>query len=646
MAAIASHVRSNIFHKPSPGDAASSELRLAAQSWSRLSSTEAQELFDASNKAAMAESAEETCLADEIQPDGNVLRKPSRALTNQGQLLLLMTKMGLLSNSMATQELKNRLAIFAAQSESQANQAAKLSAELDKMSEDYDAVYSDAEQALDTATAAKESLDKARQNLAGLKDELAALKKAKPSDDNKDKIAKLEQQITAGEKDVAAKKQQSEVASQNALDKQATAEAILNKYNIKTEEMNKKFANVGSGLMNGAKTAAEHSESVLNASGMMIKILATFIQKLGESSVDKLQADLEINNKRAAARQADMTRKADEYAEQVRKAEEAEKTSGCIGKILGGLAIAIGAITTIFGGGGLALMAVGIGLMAADAITEAITGESLTGMIMNPIMEYVINPLMNIVGDIITKLIDISPLGLLLKEIEKATGAKILDTLHTVVIAAVTIAAVVAIAMVAKSAAKFAFQKLGKVMTSALVQSAKAAISQAVKKMLPQFVKNGARQVSALASKAAQAALKKFSKVASKISSKFSELTGSTKNSTMKALRINSKEEMQSLLQTSMHRLNYVEQGLQVTKAGVQAGFNIKVAKINEQIAHILSGFKLAERDLDIMRGDVERALAIFQKEEDFGESLREQIINIVKNKHATGMQILRNVTA
>ncbi|MGL9735999.1 MAG: hypothetical protein ACR5LF_11570 [Symbiopectobacterium sp.] len=66
---------------------------------------------------------------------------------------------------------------------------------------------------------------------------------------------------------------------------------------------------------------------------------------------------------------------------------------------------------------------------------------------------------MNILSDIITQVFDKTLLGLLLNAIDKATGANMMDTIHMVVTASVTIAAIVAISLVAKTVSKFMIEK-------------------------------------------------------------------------------------------------------------------------------------------------------------------------------------------
>ncbi|CAM3854295.1 type III secretion system translocon subunit SctE [Serratia silvae] len=652
MAAIVTKPQIEQLIPANPGDSASLELKRVAYGKGRIEPAQAQKINEQAQEV-IAESTEEIYLADEINLQGPALRKPDSQLSNSGKLLLMLTKLGLLSNSMATDTLKNRLAIFSAQSEANAKAAEKLSAELEKMTEENEALQKELKDSTSTLTSAKASLDKAKDSLNDLKGDLAELKKKPETSKNKEQIDKLEGQIAQAEKDVTQKTAQYNSAKATVVEKKDSAQKSLEDLNKKVKEMNKKYGDIPATKLGVQKSAVEHSESVLNATGIMIKMLAVLIKQMGESSVDKLKSDMAINNKRAAARQEEMLKKAAEYDEQVRKAEEAQKTAGCIGKVLGGLAIAIGAITSIFGGAGVALMAVGIGLMAADAITEAVTGKSLTSMVMDPLMEYVISPLMNVVRDIVSAVLDFV-VGGILDLMEAAGGVKLdrekimdsFDTIKTIVTVAVSLAAVVALTMVAKSAAKFAFQKMGNVLTSALGQSVKTAVSQAVKKVLPKFVQNGAKQLSAVASKAATQLSQQLSKVAGKVSNQFGKVSSSMKGSISKAMRIDSPEKMNRLLQTSMNGLGYAEQGLNVTNVGVKGVMDISVANVEKEMANTVAEFNMAKFDTALVKKDIDNVLAVFTQQEKVAQDMRSVLTTMLQKSQDTGMQILRNVHA
>ncbi|MFS1539709.1 MAG: hypothetical protein ACL7BU_14655 [Candidatus Phlomobacter fragariae] len=84
--------------------------------------------------------------------------------------------------------------------------------------------------------------------------------------------------------------------------------------------------------------------------------------------------------------------------------------------------MAIGAVGVLFGGAGIALMAVLIALLSVVFIAEKATARSLTDKIMSPLMEDVFIPLMEIIGKVVDTILEYIALGSLLKEIDKAAG--------------------------------------------------------------------------------------------------------------------------------------------------------------------------------------------------------------------------------
>lgn len=118
------------------------------------------------------------------------------------------------------------------------------------------------------------------------------------------------------------------------------------------------------------KPIEQHIKETLSNTGELLKILSTLIINIGNCAVDKLKDDLEINRKRAMANQNELKRQSEEFDQQVRKAEQTQKIAKCVGQILGGLVMALGAVSALFGGAGIALMAVGVALLEADFIAE------------------------------------------------------------------------------------------------------------------------------------------------------------------------------------------------------------------------------------------------------------------------------------
>ncbi|MCW2483096.1 type III secretion system translocon subunit SctE, partial [Candidatus Symbiopectobacterium sp. NZEC135] len=352
-------------------------------------------------------------------------------------MLFLMAQYQEIASGMDATQRANALAVFLTQSEARMDKARELSAHLDALHETYDgleAEFSQAQQGVDGASddvaQAQRKLDEAQRSLAELLEQLGVTDPDDPSLADNPDVTQAKKEVADAQKALGLAQTTLSDARLIAEQKRAAMQSVLNDINASTAEMNSKYGDVDMTSKGGvvSSNAVTQSEKALTKTAVMIMLITEFIMQMEEASAEKLKNDLELNRIQTKARQAEMQRKSDEYEEQVRKAEEAQKMASCIGKVLGGLAIALGAITTVFGGGGIALMAVGIGLMVADPIVAAITGKSLTEMVMNPLMEHVFMPLMNILGDIVTQIFDKTPLGLLLNAIDKATGANMMDT--------------------------------------------------------------------------------------------------------------------------------------------------------------------------------------------------------------------------
>ena len=337
----------------------------------------------------------------------------------------------------------------------------------------------------------------------------------------------------------------------------------------------------------------------LSSAGTLAMVIGQCIEMMGELSVNKLKNDLSNSDAMQLARQKEMQKKSDEYQEKVRKAEETSKITGCLADILGGLAMIVGAITSVFGGAGVGLMAVGIGLMAADGITEAITGKSLTSMLMEPLMKYVLSPLMDIIGKIVVEIFDKTPLGLLLKAIDDATGLNMMDTIHSVVTAVAAVAVMIAIAYVAKSAGKQLMKALGENMSKLISEAVLTAIKQVVKKVVPAALKNTGKLTSKMLVKLEGSALKNM------------ELAG---------------------------------QYAHLASAGTNLVGNSLVGTLQEDISRMLASLKINEASINISREQMKGFIDYFQGEQEKISAMTMSMSEALMKQQETGRVILRNM--
>lgn len=614
-------------------DAISHKTHISSAQGSRLNLLAQQKSMDDIATGLSDELAREI-EAREAEGDQPVIRQSTAKLTNKSQMLLTMLRYQSVSNSMNEGMLANAAAVFNAQANANIQKAQELSAELDKLQEEFDTQTGVINNLQDVFDSVKAEVGNAKSKLKDAQNTLNNL--LNDPDAQSEDIQKAQTAVDEAQQGLTQASQALSTAQRN-LDKALdNGQKILNNVNAKTAEMNTKYSNVQ--LKNTASvsaTAEQHSEQALTRTAIMIQLITEFIMKMDDVSSDKLKNDLEINKMQTQARQAEMKRKSDEYEEQVRKAEEAQKTAGCIGKILGGLATAFGAITTIFGGGGVALMAVGIALMIGDPVVEALTGQSLTGMVMDPLMEYVLMPLMNVLSDIVSTIFDYTPLGLLLNAIDKATGANMMDTIHTVVTAAVAIAAIVAVAFVAKSAAKFLIEKMSQAMTSAIVQTVKAAIAKVINKLIPTLVKNAAKQGSA-ATRA----------VAAQVSKSIQNVTQSVTKNVTGFLQGSESTILNNLSKINMNHIMLANVGVNTSNGIIQSGMSMNIANIQLEAQKALASFQLAQTDFRILSDIITSYLSRFKQDQEQVQRMGLTLSDMLQSQAAAGASVIKNMKA
>lgn len=612
-----------------------------------------------------------------LQNDAPIVRSPDRPLTDKAQVLLVMAKIKNISENMTVAAMNNALAALKAQSEAKVGMALEASEELDVLISEFEEAEKEYLSVSDehdySETQKRQAEEKLKQISESITDAQKAYNKAKAEYDlhniypynvvEKEKVQAYLDKFKAAERELNLLKDDFGNNFNKIFELTSIIESTKTKMDSLYAEMKKmnEVINTKTGTLNDlcgsiigredmSLMSTKQSERALSSGAVMTLMMMQMMQKIDETSQDKLKNDLEINRAQTKARHAEMKRKSDEYEVQVQKAKDAEKMADCIGKILGGLAIALGAITSIFGGGGVALMAVGIALMAADPIVEAITGESLSSMVMNPLMEHVFMPLMEFIGDVVADIFDKTPLGLLLNAISEATGIDFMDTVHTLVTAAVAIAIVVAVAMVAKSVVKVMIEKMSAAMTTAIVETIKKSIMQVINKIVPQILKNGAKQASAMMNKLAQEiskqVTKQVGKVTKQISNQMDKLSQKVNNSVLNVLKPSDPKSLQNMGDIALNRMGQLRTGLMMTNTGVQAGYDIAISDLYANASEAIADFKLAQADFDILSEMISTYLASYQSTQETISDISRLLSDDLKRKNDTGVFVVNNIKA
>lgn len=228
----------------------------------------------------------------------------------------------------------------------------------------------------------------------------------------------------------------------------------------------------------GDKPVLDGVKNQLNAAATMVLLMTRFAELMGESAENKIEAEQELFRSMQAARQAFMEKKSEEYLEQVRKAEAASKAMGCIGKILGAVLTVVSVVGAAFtGGASLALAAVGVALMGADMLVKQLTGVSFMEKAMKPLMDNILNPMIQAIGKGIADLLKKAGID--------GASAEMAGMIMGAIVGAVAMVAVLAVvAVVGKAAAGRVASAMGNM------------FGKLANEMAPQMLKQAARAVS------------------------------------------------------------------------------------------------------------------------------------------------------
>lgn len=214
----------------------------------------------------------------------------------------------------------------------------------------------------------------------------------------------------------------------------------------------------------------------------LVFLLAVMSELIDKNASEELKASADLKQKLAEAAAKDAEKKAKEYEEQARKADEMQKTMGCVGKALGWLIVAVSTIAAVFtGGASLAFAAVGLALALGDEINQAVNGRSFMADAMQPVMDSIVKPLMDIFAKAFGDLL--KGLG-----VDKST-AEMIGQIMGAVAAAVTMIVGVIVA------GKVASKAVGALMTEFTKTITKNAAQQVAKEVAKNVARTVAKDV-------------------------------------------------------------------------------------------------------------------------------------------------------
>ena len=187
----------------------------------------------------------------------------------------------------------------------------------------------------------------------------------------------------------------------------------------------------------------------------LTSLMLVMSQLIDQSASNDLKAAAELKNKLSEAAAKDSEKKAKEYEDSVRKAEEMQKVMGCIGKILGWVITTVSFAAAIFtGGASLAFATIGLALAMGDEISQAVNGVSFMAEAMKPLMEGIIQPIMEQLGNLFANILE--SFG-----IDKSTAQMIGQIMGAIATAIIMVAAVAVSANIAGKLSQFVARRIG-----------------------------------------------------------------------------------------------------------------------------------------------------------------------------------------
>lgn len=137
------------------------------------------------------------------------------------------------------------------------------------------------------------------------------------------------------------------------------------------------------------KRSLEDMKAELGDAGWQAYILG-IAKELGVKTSVTSEEELSALSAAVQSRAAERRAAHDDYAEQLAKAEEAQKAMGWVSKLLGAALTVLGVVGAAFTGGlSLGLAVIGAALFVADEAHQAATGESFMAKALKPVMDAI-----------------------------------------------------------------------------------------------------------------------------------------------------------------------------------------------------------------------------------------------------------------
>lgn len=394
------------------------------------------------------------------------------------------------------------------------------------------------------------------------------------------------------------------------------------------EEVKKQIEKIKAELKN-APQAAGHSIQ-MNAqktnAARLAEVLAGLEALISNTILEEQKSNVAQAKKRMAERadfQLKEQKKADEAAA---KAAKVSWWTNLFSKIAGAVLTVVGVVAAAFtGGASLILAGVGLALFVADSIAEAITGKSITGQILGPVMKFIV--------DMVKKLADVITDAL----IKAGMDEKIARGLSTAIAAVTAVLVVVLIVAAAVVGAKALLPKIANSITSLLSKKLPMMLQMA-NKMAPSAAKS--LVVTSLKIASTRAASTTAARTAGQTASK--EIA---KISTEAVVAEAAKSSASSTAHFALEAgAKYTQAFGQIAQGGISGGGSIAAADFNRDSAEHRVSVLQSEAVTKAISKTLDDNTEAFNKLTTISQSLIETIHRTLSNENALATRMIQNI--
>ncbi|WP_128420691.1 type III secretion system translocon subunit SctE [Xanthomonas theicola] len=465
-----------------------------------------------------------------------------------------------------------------------------------RLADEYEAASNAVSAAMDRLAALKDTLAGATEEAAALERQLAeaesALAALEPDSPQYQAAMQsrdaLRDALTAAKTKLDGIKNSVRQQQDHVLALQKKADGLLERANLQ-----------GTDLPNAA--VKKDTSNIARLLTLMMQ-LGELMLNTGETRSETQQKLLEVQQDVRVKKLAKDAAKAET---ELAKIEAMNKAMGCIGKILGAVVTAVVVVGAAFtGGASLALAGIGLALMVADEIHQAVTGNSFMEQAMKPLMNL-LQPLLQFVMDKVAGAME--SLG-----VDAQTAKMVAMIAVSVAMAAAVVAlAVTGAGSAIASAVSNVVGKLSSVLTKVLEKTIAKLIPEALKKSISQM----AKQMSSAATRMFDSAIERLGL--------FSDLSSK---------------------QVYASNLGRVSAGVNFGKTVIDGGLEVGVQAANQQVARTMADVKFTMSELDLLNDMFASLLDQFKKTLNVSQEFFRHASDAIDQRTSTGAAITRAV--